>query len=156
MVHSPVWTFPISFLETICQYLNMSDSDMLTLSECSGHWRRPLIDYNAMHLLHLLQAHRPPLLCQLPYKHPQHQHPRPHHPYLLVGRLSAPSSARQSSLLQPPHQRPVHQILPLKNWHTPPSLTEEPGPMFLSARRAKILALGFTVPATFAGPIYTS
>ena len=48
MVHSPVWTFPISFLETICQYLNMSDSDMLTLSECSGHWRRPLIDYNAM------------------------------------------------------------------------------------------------------------
>ena len=33
--------------------------------------------------------------------------------------------------------------------------TEEPGPMFLSARRAKILALGFTVPATFAGPIYT-
>ena len=57
MVHSPVWTFPISFLETICQYLNMSDSDMLTLSECSGHWRLPLIDYDAMKPYTVYVAH---------------------------------------------------------------------------------------------------
>ena len=58
---------------------------------------------------------------------------------LLVGKLSAPSSARQSLLLHPPHQRLVHQLLPPRNWNTPPSLTEEPGPKFSNARRAGLI-----------------
>ena len=71
---------------------------------------------------------------------------------LLAGRLSAPSIARQS--FQPSHQCLIHQFLPLRNWHIPPSLTEEPGAKFLSARRVKFLALGFIVTVTFTGQIY--